>query len=177
MIPKRGEEQGQLIENLPLVIYNHGTLFGREQTASNAVVKRDGKWAVGSAETLFKIALFAEQGYALIAPDYVGYGVNFIDQAYGVKKATTTAIVDLLDASRSVLSTLGVRPRQLFLNGWSQGGLNTQWSTQRLERLNIPVAAVAAQSPFNELEETARWWLSRTMPCPGLLVIVRLRIG
>jgi len=166
MVPEGGEKQGQLVEDLPLVVYNHGTLFGREQTASNAVVKIDGKWTVGSAETLFNIGLFADQGYALIAPDYVGYGVNFIDQAYGVKQPTTTAIVDLLEASRSVLSTLGVRPRQLFLNGWSQGGLNTQWATQRLEELNIPVAAVAAQSPFNELEQTARWWLSRTMADP-----------
>jgi pimeloyl-ACP methyl ester carboxylesterase len=168
MLPEGGVMQGQPIEDLPLVIYNHGTLFGREQTASNAVVMDGGKWSVGSAETLFNIGLLAEQGYALIAPDYVGYGVNFIDEAYGVKKPTTTAIVGLLEASRSVLSTLGVRPSQLFLNGWSQGGLNTQWATQRLETLNIPVAAVAVQSPFNELEETARWWLSRTMADPRL---------
>jgi len=123
---------------------------------------------VGSAETLFNIGLLAEQGYALLAADYVGYGVNFIDEAYGIKQPTTTAIVDLLEASRSVLATLGVRPKQLFLNGWSQGGLNTQWATQSLESLKIPVAAAAVQSPFNELEETARWWLSRSMSEPKL---------
>ncbi len=168
MLPEGGDKQGQPIQDLPLVIYNHGTLFSREQSASNAVVIKDGILTVGSAETLFNIGLLAEQGYALLAPDYLGYGVNFIDEAYGIKQPTTTAIVELLEASRSVLSTLGVRPKQLFLNGFSQGGLNTQWATQKLEALKIPVAAVAVQAPFNELEETARWWLSRTMANPRL---------
>jgi pimeloyl-ACP methyl ester carboxylesterase len=165
LLPKDSQNDAEI----PLAIYNHGTLFGRQQSASDVLIKReDGGWAVGSPETLFNIGLLADQGYALIAPDYVGYGINSIDEAYGVKRPTTAAIVGLLEASRSVLSSLAVRPGQLFLNGWSQGGLNTQWAVQRLESLKIPVAAAAAQSPFNELEQTARWWLSREMADPRI---------
>jgi hypothetical protein len=165
MVPesKEGEE---LTGERPLAIYNHGTLFSREQAATNVVFNKDGAWAVGSAETLFNIGLLADKGYALIAADYVGYGINTMPEGYAVKNPSITAIVDFLDASRSVLSSLGVRPSQLFLNGWSQGGMNTQWAVQALETLQIPVAAAAVESPFNEFAQTFDWWLSRTMRDP-----------
>jgi pimeloyl-ACP methyl ester carboxylesterase len=160
--------------SVPLGIYNHGTLFSSDQCPSKVVSTSgegsDQKWKVGSAETLFNLALLGDRGYAMLAPDYVGFGVseNHIPQAYGVKLATTAAIVGLLESSRSVLSALGVQPGQLFANGWSQGGLNTQWMTQDLEALQIPVAAAAAESPFNELADTFRWWITRSMADPRL---------
>ncbi|MFN5116561.1 MAG: alpha/beta hydrolase family protein [Cyanobacteriota bacterium] len=155
---------------VPLAVYNHGTLFSGTQCPSNVVTSSgegpDRKWSVDSPETLFNLALLADRGYAMLAPDYVGFGASNIHQAYGVKSPTTTAIVGLLESSRSVLSALGVQPRQLFANGWSQGGLNTQWMTQELESLQIPLAAAAAESPFNELADTFRWWITRSMADP-----------
>jgi hypothetical protein len=166
MVPEPQAQQEGAISELPLAIYNHGTLFGRDGSASNVVYKKDGAWEVGSAETLFNIGLLADKGYALIAADYVGYGVNTMVEGYAVKGPSATAIVDFLEASRSVLSTLNVRPSQLFINGWSQGGMNTQWAVQALEALQIPVTAAAAQSPFNEFAQTFDWWLSRGMQDP-----------
>ncbi len=172
MVPDELVGDNQLADKVPLGIYNHGTLFSGTQCPSQVVSSSgegpDQKWKVGSAETLFNLALFADRGYAMLAADYVGFGVSedHIHQAYGVKSPTTTAIVGLLESSRSVLSALGVQPAQLFVNGWSQEGLNTQWTTQNLESLQIPLAAAAAESPFNELADTFRWWITRSMAEP-----------
>jgi hypothetical protein len=48
----------------------------------------------------------------------------------------------------------------LFLNGRSQGPLNTQWLNQELQRRDIKVAATAARSPFNDLPDTFHYWSS-----------------
>lgn len=48
----------------------------------------------------------------------------------------------------------------MFLNGRSQGALNTQWLNQELQRRDIKVAATAARSPFNDLPDTFHYWSS-----------------
>lgn len=140
---------------LPIVSYQHGTILSRDEVPSNTI---DSSGEVKSGETLFNIARFAGNGYALIAADYLGKGVSLVDEAYMVKEATTQTNLDLLRASQEVLSALGVKPSQLFLNGWSQGAINTQWYTYALEALNIPVTAVTAASPFNDLLSTFQTW-------------------
>ena len=169
MVPDPLPEGNPADGTTPLAIYNHGTLFNAQQAASNVVFKEDKEgdtWQVGSAETLFNLALLAEQGYAMLAADYVGFGVNTIEEGYGIKEPCSTAIVGLLEASRSVLADLGVKPGQLFVNGWSQGAANTQWSLQKLESLQIPVAAAAAESPFNNPLATTLGWLELQMKDP-----------
>lgn len=44
------------------------------------------------------------------------------------------------------------------MNGWSQGGLNTQWLRQELQRRGVPVVAAAASSPFNDLTQAFGFW-------------------
>lgn len=166
MIPGLLAEDTQEERTLPLAIYNHGTLFNRQLPPSEVVFKKDQKdpnWAIGSYETLINIGLFANNGYAMIASDYVGCGNNFdsLPEAFAVKEPTSEAIIGLLEASRKLLSMLCVNPAQLFLNGWSQGGMNTQWGLQQLETLQIPVTTAAASSPGNELRDTVIWWLSQ----------------
>ncbi len=173
-VPDGLVQAGQPAVKLPLAVYNHGTLFSDEQSPTKVVSSSGAgagagqKWNVGSSETLFNLALLADRGYAMLAADYVGFGISkdHIHQAYVVKSPTTAAIVGLLESSRYVLSALGIQPGQLFANGWSQGGLNTQWMTQKLEALQIPVAAAAAESPFNLLADTISWWITRTMTEP-----------
>ena len=166
LVVPAGVEAGEA--DLPLAIYTHGTLFGPSEAPTNVVYQGDQGWEVGSAETLFNISQLAGMGYALIAPDYVGYGINNLQEGYAVKQPTTEAIVGLLEASRSALRDLGVRPSQLFIEGWSQGALNAQWTLQNLESSEVPVAATAIQSPFNEMEATTRWWLSRALNEPSI---------
>lgn len=143
------------VRQLPVVSYQHGTILSRDEVPSNTI---DASGEVKSGETLFNIARFAGNGYALIAADYLGKGISLVDEAYMIKGATTQTNLDLLRASQEVLNALGYEPQHLFLNGWSQGAINTQWYTYALEALNIPVSAMTAASPFNDLLTTFQKW-------------------
>ena len=159
--------------SIPVVSWQHGTIFGAESVPSNltriadeSFVMRDG---TDSAETLFMVQRLAANGFAVIGADYLGKGPFRDDrpEAYVVKGATTRTCLDMLDAGIAGMRSLGVAAGPLFLAGWSQGALNTQWLAQALQESGRPVRAAAAASPFNDLNETIRWWTGGlTYPAP-----------
>ena len=106
----------------------------------------------------------------MIAADYVGKGPlrNGRGEAYAVKAATTTTCIAMLDAGSAALRRMGVTPTRLFLHGWSQGALNTQWLHQALRGKGVAIAATAVASPFNDLVEAWHYWTGRqTFPLPA----------
>jgi hypothetical protein len=150
--------------DLPVVSWQHGTILSFVQVPSNltaignpAYVPQD---SVDSLETLFNVQRFAGNGFAVIAADYIGKGPyrNGRHEAYMVKGATVQTCIDMLEAGLTGLRQLGHGCAALFLNGWSQGALNTQWLRQELQRRRIPVAATAVESPFNDLNASLRFW-------------------
>lgn len=149
---------------LPVVSWQHGTILSFDQVPSNLMRLGSDSYElrdeVDSIETLFNVQRFAGNGYAVIAADYLGKGPlrNGRDEAYIVKEATVRCCLDVLQAGLDELERAGRRPASLFLNGWSQGALNTQWLEQALRRRGTRVAATAAQSPFNDLPGTFRYW-------------------
>ncbi len=149
---------------LPVVSWQHGTILSFDQVPSNLIRLASESYAlrdsVDSIETLFNVQRFAGNGYAVIAADYLGKGPfrEGRGEAYAVKDATVRCCLDVLQAGVRELEKSGLRPSSLFLNGWSQGALNTQWLKQDLQRRGITVAASAAQSPFNDLPETFHYW-------------------
>lgn len=149
---------------LPLVSWQHGTILSFDQVPSNLLRLDDQKYElrdnVDSIETLFNIQRFAGNGYAVVAADYVGKGPyrRGRSEAYAVKGATVQCCLDVLSAGQRELRTLGLRQSSLFLNGWSQGALNTQWLKQEMQRRGIKVRAAAAESPFNNLAESFHYW-------------------
>ncbi|MDL5055209.1 prolyl oligopeptidase family serine peptidase [Oscillatoria laete-virens NRMC-F 0139] len=135
---------------LPLLSYQHGTVFSRTEVPSRYEQ---------SAETRFMIANFAAQGYVVIAADYLGKGISDEPEGYAVKDASVQACVDMLRASQDVLADLDIQPDGLFLSGWSQGGYNTVVFLRRLEAQGVPVrAAVAACAP-NDLYLNVNKWI------------------
>ena len=120
-----------------------------------------------SLETLFVLHRLAGQGFAVVAADYLGKGPLRGDrgEAYGVKDATVATCCDVLDAGQAGLEQLGLKSSALFLNGWSQGGVNTQWVQQALRQRGVSITASSAQSPFNNLIEVLRYWTGR-LPVP-----------
>lgn len=149
---------------LPLLSWQHGTILSFDQVPSNLLRLEDEHYElrdnVDSLETLFNIQRFAANGYAVIAADYIGKGPyrHGRSEAYAVKGATVQCCLDILSAGLQELRTLGLRPSSLFLNGWSQGALNTQWLKQEMQRRGIKVRAAATQSPFNDLAESFHYW-------------------
>jgi len=149
---------------IPVVSWQHGTVIGYEGVPTSLLSLRDPSYVTAyprdSLETLFNVQRFSGQGYAVIAADYVGKGPfrKGRGEAYAVKEATTQTCVRMLDVGLAAMQSKKVAAGPLFLNGWSQGGLNTQWLHQELRRLRRPIAATAVQSPFNDLVESFRFW-------------------
>lgn len=151
---------------MPVISWQHGTILSFDQVPSNLIQLENESYElrdnVDSIETLFNIQRFAGNGYAVIAADYLGKGPyrNGRDEAYVVKDASIRCCLDVLQAGLLELRKLGIRQSAMFLNGWSQGAVNTQWLKQETQRRGIKVAATATQSPFNNLPETFRYWVS-----------------
>jgi dienelactone hydrolase len=122
---------------LPVVSYQHGTVYAKEDVPS---------FPEKSFETRLVLAQFAGQGYVVIAPDYFGRGTSLEPDGYGVLRSHQQACLDLLRAGRAVLAREGVTPTDLFLAGWSQGGLTTLAFLEAAEREGVPVAAVGTAS-------------------------------
>ncbi|QAU37619.1 lysophospholipase [Bradyrhizobium guangdongense] len=158
---------------LPVVSWQHGTILSFDQVPSNLLRLGDENYQlrdnIDSLETLFNVQRFAGNGYAVIAADYVGKGPyrDGRGEAYAVKGATVQCCVDVLSAGLRELRTAGLRPAALFLNGWSQGALNTQWLKQEMQRRGMKVTATAVQSPFNNLAESFHYWVDPASYIPA----------
>ncbi|MFF0264353.1 hypothetical protein [Kribbella sp. NPDC004536] len=126
------------------VIYRTLDPNGRPTTASGIVVLPDGrrgaltvteylhgtnatKAAAASVDDLstdrLVTALFAGQGLAAIAPDYLGLGLGPGPHPYLDTKTETSASADLLLAARTFAAKHGVTfKRDVLVTGFSQGG-------------------------------------------------------
>lgn len=149
---------------IPVVSWHHGTILSFDQVPSNLVKLSDPAYRLSdegdSLETLFNLHRLAGQGFAVIAADYLGKGYlrQNRGEAYAVRDATVATCCDMLDAGLQGLKQIGLKSSALFLNGWSQGGLNTQWVHHELRRRGVAITASAAQSPFNNLAQALRYW-------------------
>lgn len=122
---------------LPLVSYQHGTVYGRQEVPS---------YPDQSPETQLMIAQFAGQGYLLIGADYFGMGSSTEAEGYMVKASHQQATTDMLTASREVIADMKLSDTGLYLAGWSQGGFVTMAMLEKLERDGVPVKATATAS-------------------------------
>lgn len=163
---------------LPMVSWQHGTIFEAEDAPSciyeNGAINLSPLGIPRSIETLLNVVTLAGNGYIVAAADYVGNGYAAggnkeapVPQAYGCKEATIQAIIDMLLASRCLIQDLGRRSKQLFLHGWSQGGLNTQWLAQALQdrhargatEIPVPTRVAAVSAPSN-LARLCGYWMN-----------------
>lgn len=150
--------------SVPVVSWQHGTILSFDQVPSNLMRLGDPQYkpsdAGDSLETILNLHRLTGQGFALIGADYLGKGAlrGTRGEAYGVRDATVATCTSILDVGLEQIKRLGLTPSGLFLNGWSQGGANTQWLHQALRRKGVVIRASAAQSPFNNLLDTLRFW-------------------
>ena len=143
---------GSVNRNLPLMAYLHGTVFGKYEVPSYAFRQENPSGYSHydqSYETRYMVALYAGNGYAVMAPDYFGLGAGaHLNEAYMMKRSTAQGNLDLYLDVKAFLATKGITPSQFFVGGWSQGGLNTTGFVQLLEQQGIDVrAAFTAAGP------------------------------
>ncbi len=114
--------------DLPLVSYQHGTITRDEQAPSNF-----------EENTEFHLfgSFMAGRGYAVIAPDYIGYGTS-ADIPHPYEHGTTlgTTSGNMVKAGKEFFnSNEAVRLNdKLFLTGYSEGGYATMSMHQYLEQ-------------------------------------------
>ncbi len=140
---------------LPVLSYQHGTVFTRNEVPSRPE---------NSMETRLAVACFAGNGYIVAAADYIGKGVSDEPDGWLVSECTAQACFDLLNATRNICSELKLTPGKLFLSGWSQGSFSTAALLKRLEQNHIPVAAAAMASAPNDIYLTFNRWIHVTSP-------------
>lgn len=143
--------------NQQVVSYQHGTVYGQYEVPSycfrpdGAAPNQIPHYAT-SYETRLVVAAFAGQGYAVIAADYIGLGDSKEPDSYGVRSLSQQACFDMYRASAPwIAKKTGAQQVDLYLAGWSQGGMNTLSFIQKLESQKVPVKAVAtAAAPCDQ---------------------------
>jgi alpha-beta hydrolase superfamily lysophospholipase len=127
--------------NRPVLLYAHGT----------SVLKRNDMSDLSAAEPRLVAALYAAQGYIVVAPDYAGYaGSSLSYHAYLDAGQQASDMVDGLRAARKVFDIIGAHPSsRLLLTGYSQGGY-VALATQRAMQTGYPGEfTVAAAAPMS----------------------------
>lgn len=124
--------------DLPLLSYQHGTVFEKNQVPSQPE---------NSFETKLLLTQFASQGYIVIGADYFGLGDSDLPNSYFQRASTEQACLDHRKAAMQFLEEqTKLKVKAFFTFGWSQGGYNNMIFLRRLEQAGIPVTASATAS-------------------------------
>src|SRR5208337_2477040 len=125
----------------PIVLYAHGTTTDRAFNMAN----------IQNTETLFLAALFASQGYIVVAPNYAGYDTSTLPyHPFLIADQQSKDMIDALTAARTALpiasATLAKDSGQLFITGYSQGGYVGMATHRAMQALGMRVTASAPMS-------------------------------
>jgi hypothetical protein len=125
----------------PIVLYAHGTTTDLKFSMANPQ----------NAETLFLTAIFASQGYIVVAPNYAGYDTSTLTyHPYLIADQQSKDMIDALTAARTALplasATLTRDNGQLFITGYSQGGHVAMATHRAMQAAGMTVTAAAPMS-------------------------------
>lgn len=158
---------------LPVMSYQHGTIVGKGEVPSqsfNWLLNPDGPDTPARVlydaayETRLNVAQFGGQGYAVIAADYFGVGNSIENDGYISKPSQQQSTLDLYRASLRLFAAKDKTTSDLFLGGWSQGGLVTVDFLEKLESLGIPVTGAATASAPANVQLTSNAWYFNPRP-------------
>jgi pimeloyl-ACP methyl ester carboxylesterase len=128
-----------------LVAYAKGTDVRKPRTLANPQ----------DAEAFLLVAMYAAQGYAVVAPDYLGYAKStFAYHPYLHADSEASTVIDAIRAARKASTTVGANlSGKVMLTGYSQGGHASMAAQRNGERdqadeLNI-VAGAHLSGPYN----------------------------
>ncbi len=127
-----------------IVLYGHGTNTDRDFNIAKIT-------AGDNDEGLLLAAVFAADGYIVVAPNYVGYDTSTLGyHPYLVAEQQADDMIDALTAARSALPTAGVPGTtdggKLFITGYSQGGFVAMATHRAMQAAGMSVTAAAPLS-------------------------------
>jgi Prolyl oligopeptidase family len=125
----------------PIVLYAHGTSTDRDFNITD----------LQNAEALTLAALFASQGYIVVAPNYAGYDISTLPyHPYLIADQQSKDMIDALTAARTALPlasvTLTKDNGQLFITGYSEGGYVAMATHRAMQNAGMSVTASAPMS-------------------------------
>lgn len=114
--------------SLPLIAYAKGTDVQKPRTLANP----------SDSETFLLTAMYAAQGYAVVATDYLGYAKSaYPFHPYLHADSEASSVVDSIRAARKVAATRGTNlSGKVMLAGYSQGGHSSFAAQRAIERDN-----------------------------------------
>ncbi|MBI5256782.1 MAG: esterase [Burkholderiales bacterium] len=128
-----------------LVAYAKGTDVQKPRTLANPA----------DSETFLLAAMYAAQGYAVVATDYLGFAKSaFSYHPYLHADSEATTVIDSIRAARNAATGVGANlSGKVMLTGYSQGGHSSMSAHRNGERdaaaeLNI-VAGAHLAGPYN----------------------------
>ena len=124
---------------LPTVEYTHGTMPYRGDAPS-----------VSDGPDRAVAVMFAGQGFAAVAPDYLGLGLGPGAHPYLDLRSETSASVDLLLAARTVAAEHGRRlDGRLLATGFSQGGVAAVSLAHEVQQGGVPGFRLTGLAPVS----------------------------
>jgi len=123
----------------PIVMYAHGT--NTTKTFNMASL-------MGNSEALLMAAIFASQGYIVVAPNYAGYDTSTLAyHPYLNADQQSKDMIDALAGARSAFKTANASDNgKLFITGYSQGGFVAMATQKAMQSAGTTVTAAAPMS-------------------------------
>ena len=142
LVPSGGASCGA---SAALVAYAKGTDVQKPRTLANP---QDG-------ETFLLIAMYASQGYAVVATDYLGFAKSeYSFHPYLHADSEASSVIDSLRAARNAADKVGLSlSGKVMFTGYSQGGHSSMAAHRAAERDNAGefnvVAGAHLAGPYN----------------------------
>ncbi|SFC61845.1 Alpha/beta hydrolase family protein [Polaromonas sp. OV174] len=130
----------------PVVLYAHGTTAAKNYNLGTLADNTNPAYG----EALLIAAMYAAQGFIVVAPNYAGYDSSRLNyHPYLNADQSSKDMMDALSAARKALTGLK-QPVQdsgkLFITGYSQGGHVAMATHKAMQAAGLPVAASAPMS-------------------------------
>jgi predicted esterase len=127
--------------NRPVLLYAHGTSVQKSTDMAN----------LSSTEPRLVAAMFAAQGYIVVAPNYAGYAGSTLGyHAYLDAAQQAGDMIDALRAARSVFSGINAgASSRLMVTGYSQGGYVAMATQRAMQTQYAGEFAVTAAAPLS----------------------------
>jgi hypothetical protein len=128
----------------PIVLYGHGTNITKRYNLAEIADSTN----PANSESVLLAAMYAAQGYIVVAPNYAGYDTSSLSyHPYVNADQQSKDMIDALAAAKSALPT-GKASAKLFVTGYSQGGFVAMATVRAMQALPTPIP-VTASAPMS----------------------------